>query len=95
MGISYSSTSSTLKIRFRYKGGNLETQWISYWKRGYLAKIRREGGTWNSTHAKGGNLALSLFVIALLVPNWKQALFGTLQKLLLSCTFLRRSRIVL
>ena len=60
MGISYSSTGSTLKIRFRYKGGNLETVWIAYWKGGYLAKIPREGGTWKSGIPKGGNLAFSL-----------------------------------
>ena len=63
MGISYSSTGSTLKIRFRYKGGNLETVWIAYWKGGYLAKIPREGGTWKSGIPKGGNLAFSLIIV--------------------------------
>ena len=60
VGISYASTGSTLKIRFRYKGGNLETVWIAYWKGGYLAKIPREGGTWKSGIPKGGNLSFSL-----------------------------------
>ena len=60
MGISYSRTGSTLKIRFRHKGGNLETLWIAYWKGGYLAKIPREGGTWKSGIPKGGNPAISL-----------------------------------